>query len=121
TAAQRAVTLEPDAWAHQFRLGNACWGEERLAALRRALELYPEFPFAHLQMAMVYVARGDLALAEGVLREGIALQERQAGRRTRFPANGLSWLLGALLLARGDTAGALTQHAREAASGQGQL
>lgn len=47
-AAKRAIALEPQYWAHYFRLGNASWGEERLDALRRALDLYPAFPFAHL-------------------------------------------------------------------------
>ena len=32
--------------------------ETRLDALRRCLQLYPSFPFAHFQMAMVYLARG---------------------------------------------------------------
>ena len=48
-AALRAVAIEPDDWLHQFRLGNATWGTERLDALARALALYPEFPFAHFQ------------------------------------------------------------------------
>ena len=57
-AALRAVAIEPDEWMHQFRLGHATWGTERLDALARALALYPDFPFAHFQRAMVYVARG---------------------------------------------------------------
>lgn len=120
-AARRAIALETDAWPHHYRLGNASWGEERLDALRHALSLYPDFPFAHMQIAMVHVARGQLGFAEQALRTGIAVQERQAGRRTRFPANGLHWLLGLLLLKGGDIAGAITALDRELAVGQGQL
>ena len=38
-AAQRAVTLEPESWRHQYRLGHARWGAARLRALARALAL----------------------------------------------------------------------------------
>ena len=32
-AARHAIRLDPDHWAHHFRLGNASWGEARLDAL----------------------------------------------------------------------------------------
>ena len=38
-AAQRAIALEPGYWGHYFRLGNAMWGGERLAAVRQCLDL----------------------------------------------------------------------------------
>jgi tetratricopeptide (TPR) repeat protein len=92
---------------HHFRLGHATWGAERLEALSRALELYPNFPFAHFQAAMVHIARGALALAASTLGEGQAVQRQHAGTPTRFPARGLHWLLGMIALARGDASGAL--------------
>ena len=91
-AAQRAIALEPKHWSHHFRLGNAEWGTTRLDALRQCLELYPAFPFAHFQMAMVHVARRDLETASQVLEEGIAVLEGEEAARSRFPANGLYWL-----------------------------
>jgi DNA-binding winged helix-turn-helix (wHTH) protein/Flp pilus assembly protein TadD len=106
-AARQAVALQPHNWGHHFRLGHAAWGQERLDALARCLQLYPQFPFAYFQMAMVHVARQALDVARRVLEEGMALQARLGTGRSRFPANGLHWMCGSVLLARGDTAGAL--------------
>jgi DNA-binding winged helix-turn-helix (wHTH) protein len=106
-AALRAVTLEPGYWGHHFRLGHASWGGARLTAHARTLELYPDFAFAHFQMAMVFVARGDLPAADSALRQGLIVHERHRGKPERFPAQGLHWLLGLVLAARGDVPGAL--------------
>jgi len=112
-AARQAIALQPEYWGHHFRLGHAAWGQERLDALARCLQLYPAFPFAYFQMAMVHVARQALDKARRVLEEGIALQERLGAGRSRFPANGLHWMLGSILLARGDAAGARVEFERE--------
>ena len=106
-AAREAIALEPKHWSHHFRLGHAAWGEVRLDALRRCLQLYPAFPFAHFQMAMVYVARRELDTAARVLEEGIAVLEGTEATRSRFPANGLYWLLGSIRLIHDDVVGAL--------------
>ena len=106
-AAREAIAVEPKHWSHHFRLGNAAWGEERLGALRRCLQLYPAFPFAHFQMAMVYVARQELDTATRVLEEGIAVLDGTDAARSRFPANGLYWLLGSIRLTQDDLDGAL--------------
>jgi DNA-binding winged helix-turn-helix (wHTH) protein len=120
-AARHAVQLEPSNWAHQFRLGHATWADERLEALRRALDLYPEFAYAHFEIAMVFIARRDLDRAEHALREGVIVQDRQAGRRERFPARGLHWLLGLVRLAKGDAAEAAAEFDRETTAGGSQL
>ena len=120
-AARRAVSIDPGYWGHQFRLAHAAWGEERLTALARAVELYPDFPFAHFEAAMVHIARGTLDRAESVLREGTLVQDRQADLKQRYPAKGLHWLLGLVRLARGDAAEALLEFDREIACGPGQL
>ena len=120
-AARRAVSLEPGYWGNQFRLAHAAWGSERLQALSRAMDLYPDFPFVHFEAAMVHIARGDLDRAEPVLREGTIVQDRQAHLRQRYPANGLHWLLGLVRLGRGDLAEARLEFASEIASGTGQL
>lgn len=112
-AARRAVTLEPGYWGHHFRVAHAAWGDERLRALARTVELYPDFPFAHFEAAMVYIARGTLDLAESVLREGAVVQDRQAHLRQRFPARGLHWLLGLVRLAQGDPGEALQEFEKE--------
>ncbi len=119
--ARRAVTLEPGYWGNQFRLAHAAWGEERLRALARVVELYPDFPFAHFEAAMVHIARGALDRAESVLREGTIAQDRQANLRQRYPAKGLHWLLGLVRLARGDGDEAQSEFQQEIASGSSQL
>jgi DNA-binding winged helix-turn-helix (wHTH) protein/tetratricopeptide (TPR) repeat protein len=120
-AARRAVALEPGYWGNQFRLAHAAWGEERLQAVARAIELYPDFPFSHFEGSMVHIARGQLDRAESTLREGTIVQDRQAHLKQRYPAKGLHWLLGLVRLARGDTPEALLEFDREIASGAGQL
>jgi adenylate cyclase len=120
-AARRAVTLEPRYWGNQFRLAHAAWGEERLQALSRARDLYQDFPFVHFEMAMVHIARGHLDRAEGVLREGTIVQDRQADRKQRYPAKGLHWLLGLVRLAAGDVNESRQEFEREIASGTWQL
>lgn len=113
SAARRAVTLEPQNWMHLFILGHASWGGERLRAQERALARYSEFAFAHFSMAMVHVARNELSVAERVLREGTAIQDRQLGRRRRLPSSGLHWLLGCARLRQGDVDEALREFDRE--------
>jgi DNA-binding winged helix-turn-helix (wHTH) protein/tetratricopeptide (TPR) repeat protein len=112
-AARRAVALEPSNWRHFFRLGHASWGEERLRAANNTLALYPDFAFAHFQMAMVHVARGHLREAETVLRQGAAVQDRQMARGDRYPGLGLHWLLGLVRLTQGDHQEALHEFDRE--------
>jgi DNA-binding winged helix-turn-helix (wHTH) protein len=120
-AARRAVALEPGYWGNQFRLAHSAWGSERLHALARVMELYPDFPFVHFEEAMVHIARGEPDRAEPVLREGTIVQDRQADLKQRYPAKGLHWLLGLVRLARGDAAEAQIEFQREIASGTGQL
>lgn len=111
--ARRAVALEPANWRHFFRLGHASWGDERLRAADNTLALYPDFAFAHFQMAMVHVARGHLRQAETVLRQGAAVQDRQMARGDRYPGLGLHWLLGLVRLTEGDHDEALAEFDRE--------
>jgi DNA-binding winged helix-turn-helix (wHTH) protein len=108
-AGRQAVALEPESWRHQYRLGHAAWGQMRLKAFERAIALYPQFAYAQLEMAMVFVARGDLENADDVVRQGVAGQDRQARAADRFPAIGFHWLLGTLRAARGDEAGAIEE------------
>ncbi len=109
SAARRAVALEPQNWMHLFMLGHASWGGERLRAQERAVARYSDFAFAHFSMAMVHVARNELSVAERVLREGTAIQDRQLGRRQRLPSSGLHWLLGCTRLRQGDVEEALRE------------
>lgn len=62
---------------------------------------------------MVHVARGHLIEAEGVLRNGAAIQDRQIGRGERYPALGLHWLFGLVRLAQGELDDAIAEFERE--------
>jgi tetratricopeptide (TPR) repeat protein len=114
-AARRAVELEPGNWRHLFRLGHATWGDERLRAASSTLALYPDFAYSHFQMAMVHVARGHLAQAEAILRQGAAVQDQQISGGGRYPALGLHWLLGLVRLAQDDPSDAVREFDREIA------
>jgi DNA-binding winged helix-turn-helix (wHTH) protein/Flp pilus assembly protein TadD len=120
-SARRAVVLEPGYWGHHFRAGHAGWGDDRLRALSRVMDLYPDFPFAHFEVAMVHIARGALDRAESVLREATIVQDRQAHLKQRYPARGLHWLLGLVRMAQGDVAEAEAEFEKERGCGTGQL
>ena len=120
-AARRAVVLEPGYWGHHFRAGHAAWGDERLRALSRVMDLYPDFPFAHFEVAMVHIARGQLDRAESILREGTIVQDRQVHLKQRYPARGLHWLLGLVRLGQGDSSEAAAEFEKERGCGDGQL
>ena len=120
-ASRMAVSLESDNWRHHVRLAYVTWGEERLREAKRALSLLPGNPLAHWLAATVHVARQALDDAERELTSGIAAQASQAAS-ARFSAVALHWLLGLVLLARGDEQGALEHFERELANEQtGQL
>ena len=115
-AGRQSVALEPGNWRNHCRLGVPAWGDERLAAFARVLELYPDFAYAYYGMAMVHIARGDLPLAETLLRHGTPAQDRKERSADRFPAAGLHWLLGLIRLASGDAGGGPREFDREIAS-----
>jgi len=116
-AGRLAVALEPGNWRHHFRLGVAAWGSERLAAMQFVTAAYPQMAYAHFASAMVHVARNDLALAENVLRQGLAFESDAESGPARLPGSGLHWLLGVSRLASGDSAGARREFDRELALG----
>ncbi len=93
-AGRRAVALEPNDWRHRFRLGAAAWGTERLTCMAEVERLYPELTHTYAIAAMTHVARGHLEVAKDVLERGVSFDDLGRPGTTRFPANGLHWLLG---------------------------
>jgi DNA-binding winged helix-turn-helix (wHTH) protein len=114
-AARRAVVLEGDNWRHHFRLSSIAWGEERLRAAKRTLGLIAGFSLAHWLAATVHVARNALDEAERELIAGIAAEASEDGPQVRFGGVALHWLLGLILLARGNEEEALREFGRELA------
>jgi len=120
-AGRAAVALEPNEWRHRFRLGVAAWGSERLACFDDVVHLFPEFAYAYFGSAMVHVARQDPGGAEEILRQGLAVQQRETSKADRFPANGLHWLIGLIRLAAGDVERAHAEFDRELTSRGSQM
>lgn len=115
-AGRRALALEPGVWRHQFRLGVATWGQERLDCLQAVLVQFPQMTYAAFGIAMLYIARGDLRKAQGILQQALELQADAAVRLERLPGRGLYWLKGLVSLALGDAAEASEAFDRELAS-----
>jgi DNA-binding winged helix-turn-helix (wHTH) protein len=103
---RRALALEPGNWRHQFRLGMAAWGTERLTCLDAVVAQFPQMAYAYFGIAMVHIARNDLTSAAAILARGTAIGEDAALKLERFPGRGLHWLTGLVRLASGDAAGA---------------
>ena len=95
----QATTLEPDNWAHHLRLAWCSWGERRLRAARRTLELRRGLAAAHWLIATVYAARSELVLAERELDAALAAMTASSG--SGFSGAAVYWLKGLLCLARG--------------------
>jgi DNA-binding winged helix-turn-helix (wHTH) protein/thioredoxin-like negative regulator of GroEL len=111
---RRAAALEPTSWRHQFRLSLASWGEERLRACDRTLSLLPDFAPARFATAMVFTARQAFGPALMAASAGAAAQSRQlAHESSPFPAVGLHWLRGLLLLRERQVGLAIESFARE--------
>jgi tetratricopeptide (TPR) repeat protein len=113
-AGRRAADLEPDNWRHHLRLAFVCWGEARLRAAQRTLQLMPGLALAHWLAASVHVARQAFAAAHRELAAGTAAQDEQR-EGAMFGGVGLHWLSGLLDLAEGHDADAERHFDRELA------
>ena len=113
-AARRAVELEPDNWRHHLRLAFISWGEARLRAAQRTLQLMPGLALAHWLSASVHVARQAFDAADLELTAGAAAQDEQTAG-AMFGGVGLHWLSGLLRLTQGDGAEAERHFERELA------
>ena len=99
-----AVSMEPGNWRHQFQLGIAAWGSERVEHLTEVMRQFPALTHAHFGAAYVYIARGDFDAADALLAEGLEVQKKSP--TDRLPGRGLRWLRGLIAFQRGDTAAA---------------
>jgi DNA-binding winged helix-turn-helix (wHTH) protein len=111
-ALRRAVDLEPDNWRHHLRLAFVCWGEARLRAAQRSLQLMPGLALAYWLAASVYVARQAFEAAERELAAGTAAQDAQT-EGAMFGGVGLHWVSGLLRLRQGERAAAERHFDRE--------
>jgi DNA-binding winged helix-turn-helix (wHTH) protein len=114
-AARRAVSLEPTNWRHALRLAVVSWGDVRLRAATRTLQLLPGLGLAHWLAATVHVARQAFEAAMRELDAGIAAQQAQQGSAPRFGAVGLHWLRGLVQLSLGDYVASCEAFQRELA------
>ena len=114
-AARRAVSLEPDNWRHHLRLASVGWGEERLRAAGRTLQLMPGLALANWLAATVHIARQAFDAAEREIDAGALAQDRQLEGAFRFTAVGMHWLRGLVRLRERDETGARESFGRELA------
>lgn len=115
THGRLAVAMEPGNWRHQFQLGIAAWGSERLKCLSIVMAQYPALTHAHFAAAPVHIARGDLDAADAVLAEGLEVQRKTPS--DRLPGRGLHWLRGLIALRRGNIEAAETHLNAELSTG----
>ncbi len=111
-AVRRAVDLESDNWRHHLRLAFVCWGEARLRAAQRTLQLMPGLALAHWLAASVHVARQAFDSADRELSAGVIAQDEQVDG-AMFGGIGLHWVSGLLRLSQGDEAAAAHHFERE--------
>jgi hypothetical protein len=103
-----------EAVAAHFQPGVDRWGEGQLRASDRALAGLPDFAAARFAAAMVLTARQAFGPALMAASAGAAAQSRQsAGAHPPFPAIGLHWLRGLLLLRERQIGLAIESFARE--------
>jgi DNA-binding winged helix-turn-helix (wHTH) protein len=114
-AMRQALAVEPDNWRHHLRLAFVSWGEERLRAAARTLQLLPGLALAHWLAATVHVARQAFGAALRELDAGADAQDEQRLDGGRFPAVGLHWLRGLVRLRLGDDEAGLASLERELA------
>jgi len=113
-AIRRAVDLEPDNWRHHLRLAFVCWGEARLRAAQRTLQLMPGLALGHWLASSVHVARQAFDAADRELAAGSAAQDTQVDG-AMFGGIGLHWLSGLLRLSQGESDAAEAHFDRELA------
>lgn len=111
-AHQHSVMLEPDNWRHWLRLSACAWGEERIRAARRALQVMPGLALAHVLVATVFVARGLLAQALDELRQAITASHDETNA-SPYGCPAAYWLTGLIQLAFGHKAEAMAAFQRE--------
>jgi DNA-binding winged helix-turn-helix (wHTH) protein len=120
-AARKAILLDPEDWRHWLRLGYVSWGQERLGAARRVLELCPGLGLAHWLRGTVFIAREAFDAAIEESRLGCAAQDTQ-GAHGKLAAVGSHLQRGLILAAHGDLDGSVAALTRELAwSDSGQV
>src|SRR5262245_3194674 len=115
-AACKAVDLDSSDWRHAMRLAYVSWGEARLRAARRVLQLCPGRALAHYLMATVFVARQAFDAALELLQDGCAAQDAQATSAGGYPGVALHLHRGRVLAVMGDVEKAIDELTRELAA-----
>jgi tetratricopeptide (TPR) repeat protein len=115
---REGLRLAPsNAMAHS-NLARAYWmgkGEIDLAIthFRRALELNPDAGYTHLQLALLFVLRGDLDDAEREARAAVLLQEQAMSGTQGLMVVGAHSRLGYIFYRRGQYDEAIREYRRE--------
>lgn len=110
----RAAPALDDAISAHFQSGAIRWGGGSLDASSQALRHQPDFAAARFAAAMVLTARQAFGPALAAASAGAAAQSRHLNQEAGpFPAIGLHWLRGLLLLHERQIGLAIESFARE--------
>jgi serine/threonine protein kinase/Tfp pilus assembly protein PilF len=113
-----AIALDPKSARAHAQLARVHWvgkGDLRagIAALERAVEINPQFGYAHHQLAYLYTELGDYAAAEREARKAVDLQEQYISGEEGFLVVGAHTRLGYVFYRQGQYEDALAEYQKE--------
>jgi tetratricopeptide (TPR) repeat protein len=113
-----AIALDPKSARAHAQLARVHWvgrGDLRagIAELERAVEINPQFGYAHHQLAYLYTELGDYAAAEREARKAVDLQEQYISGEEGFLVVGAHTRLGYVFYRQGQYEDALSEYQKE--------
>jgi tetratricopeptide (TPR) repeat protein len=115
---KEAIRLEPGNASAHSSLGRAFWLgkgmiDEGIAEHEQAIAINPESGYAYLQLANLYIIRGDYQRAEEMARKAVDLQERFISGREGLQVVGAHTKLGYAFYRQGRYDDAIREYERE--------
>jgi serine/threonine protein kinase/tetratricopeptide (TPR) repeat protein len=113
-----AISLDPKSARAHAQLARVHWvgrGDLRagIAELERAVEINPQFGYAHHQLSYLYTELGDYAAAEREARKAVDLQEQYISGEEGFLVVGAHTRLGYVFYRQGQYEDALAEYQME--------
>jgi tetratricopeptide (TPR) repeat protein len=117
-SAREAIHLDPNNAGAHATLGRVFWLgkgliDEAITEFQHAITLDPDQGYAYLQLAFLFVLRGDYEKAEAVAREAVAMQERAISGREGLRIVGAHTRLGYAYYCQGRFDEALREYGKE--------
>jgi tetratricopeptide (TPR) repeat protein len=114
----QAIALDPKQARAHAQLARVHWvgrGDLRagIAELERAVQINPQFGYAHHQLAYLYTELGEYAQAESAARKAVDLQEQYISGEEGFLVIGAHTRLGYVFYRQGRYEEALAEYQKE--------